>query len=315
MSQIVDALTFDEAPDLRSIGARLATLFPDLDSAMPVHLLGAGFSSLVVETDAGIVFRIAKNQNAATQHAKEARLLPRLKPYVAMRIPDPQWYAGPSEAFPFGVIGYRKLAGIPLHPAQIAPSARIPIAIALASFLHALHGFPVAEARALHLPGPQEFEAQIEVLRAEVLPPLRHALRRQEYHTLARWWDEFLRDPLLQHVTPVLQHGDLWFENILTDATTSMVTGVIDFEDSAVGDPAQDFATLQYFGQPFVTCAIQAYQAAGGRLGPHFDYRVQKYWELRDFDGVQFAVRFNDVQEFEDSVRKLREGPILRQGS
>jgi len=303
---------FNEAPDPCSIGATLGTLFPDLGPLMPIHMLGVGFSSLVVEAAGGIVFRIAKNQDAATGHAKEVRLLPRLKTYLPLPIPDPQWYAGPSDAFPFGVIGYRKLTGTPLHPAQLAPPSRTPIARALASFLRALHRFPISEAPALQVPGPAQSRAQIEALGAEALPALRHALTPQEYHTLARWWEAFLRDPVLQQFTPVLQHGDLWYENILLDASKANVTGVLDFASSAIGDLAQDFATLRYFGQPFVAEVIEAYQAAGGRLGEDFHYRVQKYWELRDFGGVQFAVRFNDAQEFEDSLGKLREGPILK---
>jgi aminoglycoside phosphotransferase (APT) family kinase protein len=151
----------------------------------------------------------------------------------------------------------------------------------------------------------------MEILRAEVLPALRRVFTPQEYHTLVHWWDAFLRDPLLQQFAPVLAHGDLWYENILSDANPVIVTGVLDFEKSVIGDPAQDFATLRYFDQQFLMEVLEAYQAAGGHLGEHFDHRVQKYWELRDFDGVQFAVRFNDTQEFEDAIEKLRNGPIL----
>jgi aminoglycoside 2''-phosphotransferase len=303
---------FDEAPDLHSIGAALVTLFPDLDPLLPIHMLGLGFSSLVLETARGIVFRIARNQDAASRHAKESRLLPRLKSVVPLPIPDPQWSAGPSDVFPFGLIGYHKLSGTPLHPAQLTSTSRIPIARALASFLRALHAFPTREAHALRLDGPAQLRAQLVILRAEILPALRVALTRQEYQTLVQWWDAFLCDPALQQFPPVLQHGDLWYENILTDATMSVMTGVLDFENSAIGDPAQDFATLNYFGQPFVREVIELYQATGGDLGTNVHYRVQKYWELRDFDGIQFAVRFNDTEEFADSLVKLREGPILK---
>ena len=303
---------FNESPDFHSIGVTLGTLFPELDPVLPVHMLGLGFSSLVVETAGGVVFRIARNQHAASRHAKEARLLLRLKSVLPLRIPDPQWSAEPSDVFPFGLIGYHKLSGTPLHPAQLTPTSRTPIARILASFLRALHAFPTREARGLQLDGPAQFRAQLVLLRAEVLPALRPALTRQEYYTLVQWWDAFLCDPAMQQFPPALQHGDLWYENILTDATSSVVTGVLDFENSAIGDPAQDFATLNYFGQPFVREVIELYQAAGGHLGTGVHYRVQKYWELRDFDGVQFAVRFNDTKEFADSLLKLRQGPILQ---
>jgi hypothetical protein len=39
---------------------------------------------------------------------------------------------------------------------------------------------------------------------------------------------------------------------------------------------------------------------------------MQRYWELRDFGGLQFAVRHADQQEFIDALRKLEHGPILK---
>ena len=65
----------------------------------------------------------------------------------------------------------------------------------------------------------------------------------------------------------MLQHGDLWYEDILTNATISTITGVLDFENSAIGDPAQEVATLNYFGQPFVQEMIESVQRCSGACG------------------------------------------------
>lgn len=302
-----------ESPDLCTIRASLSELFPDLGPLLSIRELGRGFSSLVVETDTGVVFKIARSKEAAKGHTKEARLLSILKAALPIPVSNPQWCTGPSEGLPFGAIGYRKLAGIPLHPDRLSTTTGVQkVARALATFLHALHSFPMSEVYAIQLPGPKEFRAELELLRSDVLPALRSALTRQEYITIERWWDTFLCDPRLQSVRPVLQHGDFWYENILVDPVTLAVTGVIDFENSALGDPAQDFATLLYHGEEFVKHTIEAYQAAGGELGEDFHHRVQRYWELRDFGGVRWAVRFNDVKEFDDSIQKLRKGPILK---
>lgn len=298
--------------DLRSIKVALSTLFPDLGTVSSIRELGRGFSSIVVETDTGVVFKIARNKEAARGHGKEARLLPRLKAALPVLVPEPQWQTGPSDGLPFGAIGYRKLAGIPLHPTHLSTSVRSrKVARTLATFLHALHSIPTSELRGVNLPRPEELLAEYVALRSDVLPALRGALTRQEYGTIVRWWDAFLSDSRLQSFRPVLQHGDFWYENILVDPETLDVTGVIDFENSAIGDPAQDFATLLYHGKKFVEEAIEAYQVAGGEVGEDFHHRVQRYWELRDFGGVRWAVRFNDAEEFEDSIQKLRKGPIL----
>ena len=38
---------------------------------------------------------------------------------------------------------------------------------------------------------------------------------------------------------------------------------------------------------------------------------LRRLWELREFDGLRFAIRHDDAAEFADAVRKLRAGPIL----
>lgn len=304
-----------EAPDLYALRALLGAECPDLGSVAFIRILGQGFSSLVVETDGGVVFKIALSEDAAKGQAKEAWLLPRLQSKLPVPVPEPRWCIGPARDLPFGAIGYRKLNGIPLQPQLLGGAAvRRKVARALGAFLHALHSFPTDEICQMQLPGPDEIRRELELLRAEVIPELRGALTRQEYVAIVQWWDAFLGDTRLRRFRPVVQHGDFWYENILVDPLTLDVTGVIDFEDSALGDAAQDFATLLYHGEDFVKEAIAAYRVAGGDLGEDFAHRVQRYWELRDFRGGQWAIRHKDAWEFYDSIGKLRRGPILRAG-
>ncbi len=297
--------------DPARIGADLRAAFPDLASVTPIGLLGAGFRSIAVETDGGLVFRIAGNRSAADGHAKETRLLPALQGRVPVAVPDPRWHAGPSAAFPFGLIGYPKLPGAPLLPELLARADLPGLAARIAAFLLALHRFPPEEAAALGLPGPDDREAELAAMRAEVLPPLRAALTREEYRTVRRWWDTFLADRALRDYQPALIHGDLWYENVLVDSAARAVTGVIDFENAAVGDPAQDFATQLHLGEAFAALVLDAYRAAGGTLDARFLHRLRKLWELREFDGLHFAIRAADREEFDDAIRKLRAGPVL----
>lgn len=287
----------------------LSHLFPDLEPLQPLRLLGEGFSSLVVETAGGIVFRIAKNSGAAASHALEIRLLPALAGRLPLAVPQPRWYTGPSPDFPFGLMGYSRLPGQPLTPALFATLDVAQLALDLAAFLLALHRFPIEEARALGLPGPEDRRAAWAQLRTDVLPPLRQALARGKYQMIVRWWDSFLADQAMQTYPAVLQHGDLWYENMLVDH--GKLVGILDFENAAIGDPAQDFITLLYLGRPFLDQVVAAYQAGGGTLGDHFPHRLARLWELREFGGLQYTVRYHDAEELEDSLRKICQGPIL----
>ena len=300
-----------DTPDVAHIAKGLARLFPDLGPAQPVRLLGTGFSSIVVEVAGARVFRVGKHAAAPPGHAREVRLLPELRDWLATPVPEPKWYAGPCAEFPFGVIGYPKLEGEPLTPDLLPQTDLRRLAMEVAGFLVALHGFPPDRAQELGVPGQDARWADLVALRDEELPLLRDVLTAGEHRTVARWWDGFLTDAELRRHAPRLLHGDLWYENILVDAARSVV-GVLDFADASVGDPAQDFATLRHLDEPFMEHVLDAYTAAGGLLGDNIQHRVRRYWELREFGGVRYAVRF-DPTELEDAVRKLRNGPVLSQ--
>jgi len=304
------------AQNLDAIGSNLSAAFPQLSNIEPLRVLGVGFRNIVVETSEGIMFRIGKNQDAATGYAKETWLLPYLRPRVPVAVPDPRWYAGSSDRFPFGVMGYRALPGAPLQPAHLAGTDLSRLASGIAAFLLALHRIPVDEALALGLAGPADRMAELEALRDDILPPLRATLPSQDYDAVRQWWDRFLGDKTMRQYTPVLQHGDFWFGNMLVDKTLASLAlvGVIDVEHAAVGDPAQDFATQLHLGVDVADRIIDAYHLLGGTFDAAFGYRMQWLWELRAFDGLGFAVRHADLMEFEDAVRKLRSGPILTQG-
>ncbi len=87
--------------------------------------------------------------------------------------------------------------------------------------------------------------------------------------------------------------------------------GVLDWENAAIGDPAQNLATQRHTGGAFAGEVLRGYHAGGLGLDASFDHRVRRLWELREFDGLVFAVRMNDDAELRDAIRKLRAGPIL----
>lgn len=66
--------------------------------------------------------------------------------------------------------------------------------------------------------------------------------------------------------TPTLVHNDLWQGNVLIDAATGQVHGVLDFERALFGDPLQDFCGAQSMSTGGVENALlEGYARAGGR--------------------------------------------------
>lgn len=295
--------------NLDRLDVELRAIFPTLDIPSPLVVIGSGFNSTVIEAGGTLIFRVGKNSAAQAGFENEISCLPRIAPHLPLVVPDPKWYVNSSPYFPFGAIGYQKIPGLPLHPNEINSINLSLLAGDTAKFLFALqHISPDVLAFQKTVEPASKWEIQPQ----EVLPFLKDELVPGEFRVVKQWWDDFLDDQKMRQYEPVPQHGDLWYENMLVDAGREKLTGVIDWERLSIGDPAQDFATLFHVGEKFVSLVMHAYQALGGEFDEYFAYRMQRLWEAREFDGLQHAIRFDDLNEVNDALRKLRQGPILQ---
>lgn len=297
---------------LDDIAAALKRALPNLANIAPLTRLGEGFDSIALETAGGVVIRIAKSKAVDDAYALEKHLLPALwqhrTPEISLRIPRPAWYAPPNADFPHGVIGYPKIPGTPLEIATLKNQSYAEVySVPIGGFLAWLHRVPL-DVIDLH----DDFHARRsdwQAQHARTMPHLRSLLTGDEYDKLDRWWDALLRDARMAHYTPVIQHGDLWVGNILIDGVH--LTGVIDWSNAGVGDPAQDFAPLLYVGEHFLLETIKHYQAFNGRLNDGFMHRLWHLWALREFDGIAWALIHDDEAELHEGIAKLRKGPVL----
>ena len=67
----------------------------------------------------------------------------------------------------------------------------------------------------------------------------------------------------------MFSHNDLGIEHVLVDPGTWTVTGVIDWSDAAIVDPAVDFGLLyRELGPAAAHAALGSYRAEGDDLAP-----------------------------------------------
>ena len=125
----------------------------------------------------------------------------------------------------------------------------------------------------------------IKEVQSKVLPYLGMVLSKEEYDSASRWLEDLLVDERLQEYEPVLVHGDPFHGNILVNEEASTVTGVVDFENSTLGDPAQDLAVQYHMGSTFAQAVFDAYQEIGDGFSESFEHRIRQLWILREFGG------------------------------
>lgn len=234
-------------------------------AAGEVTELGHGLDH-VAFVAAGLVRRVA---DPVTAH-REARLLELLAPRLPIPIPRPRFV---DES---GVLCYPLLPGRPLLGG--APPRRL--ATVLGRFLHDLHAVEPSAVAGLvdtedaapatwltDLAGPADF---VEVVRASVPPPPSQR---------------------------VLAHADLGAEHILVDGDS--VTGIIDWTDAAITDPALDFARVyRDFGPTFLDDALQSY---GGLAGAR--PRIEYYARCAALEDLSYGRRYGR-KDYVDAAKR-----------
>lgn len=288
---------------LSEIEDSLERLFPTL-AVRPLRELDVGFGSVVVETADGVVFRVARSVETAAGHRLETALLPALVDWLPAAVPVPEWHVEPGRGgLAFGAIGYPKLAGETLSPDLVGVRSA-GLAAELAEFFRRLHAFPVTEAERLGVPRARTWQATVDGAR-RVLPLLAERLTAGECGVLAAWCDEAAADDVMRRAIPALRHGDPWYGNVLVFDEPPRLAGVLDWEGARLGDPAADLAAQFHLGDAFAAAILEEYAADG-----NLRHRVRRFWEIREFPDR--TTHLNDPAELDESVEKLRAGPILR---
>jgi aminoglycoside 2''-phosphotransferase len=267
-----------------------------------------GWDSFVldVETpDGELIFRFPLRPDVERMLAKEVRLLPELA--QALPTPIPQfayvWSGEARVARPF--VGYRKLSGVSLDASQPQSDARDRLERDLALFLTALHRFPTARAAALGVSGgsADRWREEYRTLHTQIRDqafPLLSASARARATTL---WESYLEDDANLDFTPALIHRDLGAEHILWERETGQLSGVIDWGDAAVGDPALDFVGLfRCCGRDFTEHVLATYRGAlSGARDDTLWPRIAFYARIVPFYEVLFGL-------LEHAADHLRQG-------
>ena len=207
------------------------------------------------------VFRFPKSDDTAAQFAIEAGLLPRIAPRLPLPVPLFRFIGVPSAEFPRTFCGYRKLPG---EPAIRLPPGEVPFeafAGPIARFLSALHAVPIEHAISAGVPR-QSLPETLDELRTDALADLPR-VREVSPAAPIEDWQAFLEaaPDAGGERGPVLLHNDFAAEHLLFDSAAGTITGVIDWSDVAIGDPAFDLAGLFHWGgEAFARAVATAYE-------------------------------------------------------
>jgi aminoglycoside 2''-phosphotransferase len=266
--------------ELAQYRAAIQENFPGL-SLNSLRYLAEGWDSLVCQWNERLIFRFPKRLEVAERLALETRLLPELAPTLPLPIPQFTYISKPTSLnFPYLFVGYEALPGLtqPDWPEEVAQANWWKAA--LGDFLTALHAFPVAQARQLgvkiiNFTGTyglndswrEALETFYRLVRRKISP----LLTDERQDLVAAYFEDFLDDDRHFDFEPVLLHADLSEDHVLVDPTNKIVTGIIDFGDVCLGDPAYDvMQTVLPYYKGKVDSTFQQRQLFYSQLAPYF---------------------------------------------
>jgi aminoglycoside phosphotransferase (APT) family kinase protein len=198
--------------------------------------LGGGLDNLVYEVNGDLLVRCTRQPDAAARSEsiqREASLLTRVRELSTLPVPEVM-FADPEA----GVLVYTKLPGVPLHEHSVAEPARL--APPLGRFLSELHSAPLEAFEDL---APRDTEPLTTWL-SEAEEGYRYIATHLPASARTRVESFLAHPPPAEPDANALCHNDLGAEHLLVSVDASRITGVIDWTDAAIADPAHDLALI-----------------------------------------------------------------------
>ncbi|MVU76314.1 phosphotransferase [Nocardia sp. ET3-3] len=217
-----------------------------------------GWDSRATLVDERWVERRPRRAEVEAQLVRETRMMPWLAPRLPLAVPVP---AVVGEA-PL-VVRHRLIRGEPIED-YTAENGN-----AIGHFLRTLHDTPPAEIMALGLPGADHTHRErnwaMDRCRREVLPLLPDSLTAAAAALL---------DRIPAFPADTVVHADLGPDHVL--AEEGWISGVIDFGDAHLGDPAIDLAWALFDTSPeFADAVAETYGVT-----PELRARAERWHQL-----------------------------------
>lgn len=282
---------------------------PDLAPLGALRVLSdEGWSSVALESASGLLVLVAR-QPEHPRWEKVARVLPLLEGRLPLPVPPDLTLLPAGAGVPSPVLAYRKLAGRPPTLEEATGNVSYAITQSVGAFLAELHRIPVETVHAAEVPTSEPWFGAVADHVRNTLPTLHHLLTREEFARIEVWWRTFQVDPRMRAFDPVFRHGDIWFGNILVEG--DRVTGIIDWEDAAIGDPALDLANQYDADERYFDLVLESYRAAGGRWSNDHAYRARRWHEAAAFQWVSWGMRTGTRAAMQRAITTVRANPIL----
>lgn len=212
-----------------------------------IRKLGSGWDNTAFVIDEKLIFRFPRRQIALDLLESEWYILPKIANLLPLDTPFPKWKGEPTDRFPWPFIGYPMLPGNTACYVDLSDKQRDQMAKKIANFLLTLHGISssiISDHQILN-------DNYSRIDKTCLIPKIKTNIEELSLLKLLdnrKKLEEILDDSknLRAPTTSTLVHGDFYIRHLLVDEAHTL-TGVIDWGDVHIGDPAIDLSIAHSF--------------------------------------------------------------------
>lgn len=273
---------------------------PDLDIRSFDRVTGGWASDTFLVNDR-YIFRFPKIALLARYGfdlRKEIQLLPTLAKVMSVQVPMFEYV---NKEIPY--VGYRMIEGVPITNCDLSSDE---LARQMAEVLTEIHGFPAGNAIELGVPKldwHKDYVNFYERVRNETFGFLGEEARAKAREV----FETFLDNEENFGFTPRLVHRDLSGDaHILCNPDYNRIVGIIDWEDSCIGDPAIDFTGILWdCGERFAKAVLKHYGEMGGNVDNTFWERNLFYYQIGYFHHIIYGLEIDDESYVKKGVEEV----------
>lgn len=237
--------------------------------------------------------KVFRNINGIRLIQNEVKMLNHIQKYVSVRIPEPM-FISTDPVCP--LMGYEKIKGMPLSRCfhKSSKNQKVEIAQSIGGFLSQLHSdVLIGDAIRNNLVNSmftsdiyhKEWVKYFEKVKITIFKYMSSIQKKW----ISDLFNSFLNNKNNFDFKLVIVHGDFDITNILVDPKTFKLTGIVDFEESRIYDPAVDFTFFDQ-GNLFLKELLSSYQR---KIDNGFKERMKFLYGRASLAYIEFGTENN----------------------
>ena len=205
--------------------------------------INEGFNSKAYIINRDYILLEGINKNSFQNYQKYVTNINQLNSLKSLQIPKIVKLISVNNEYPYGALIYEMIKGKTFREKDIKITNLENLAKKIAAFLNELYDIKIDFDKKLYI------NNEMKKMEESVIE-LKKFFNNENYEKIKGWSEEY-KNYLLTFNDYHFIHGDLWYENYILDDNYELI-GIVDFENSGMGDPANDICALNYLGKDFM---------------------------------------------------------------